>query len=134
MEYKYLLWFGFAIIISLMFYQVWKMSKSYESENSPMLTVPEKSKLIIVNYYATWCPASIAFLPTWERFAEEVRIRYPYIKTRSIVCEGSNEKKCSFKGINAYPTVVMYKNKDAIVFDNMGRTLLNLHKFVEDNL
>lgn len=134
MGFKDWLAVGFIVIVTaIVLYQVWTRSEHLKSENSSMLTHPRRSKIIIVNYYASWCPASNEFLPVWERFIEELRIKYPEIDTRNVICEGSNERKCAFKGINGYPSVIMYKGREEISFDG-GRTLLNLHKFVEDNL
>ena len=133
MDFRHVLALGFFFVGLIVAYQVWKMTSKNESTNSPILTQPKKSKILIVNYYATWCPASIQFLPIWNTFVEELKTKNPQITTRNMVCEGSNQKQCAFKGIEGYPTVVMYKNKEAITFEG-GRSVLNLHKFVEDNL
>jgi thiol-disulfide isomerase/thioredoxin len=133
METKHWLALGFTLVALYVLYQVWNTNEYSLSLNSPMFTAPSKSKIVIVNYYATWCSASIGFVPTWDQFTEELRIKYPQIKTHDVVCEGTKEKQCAFDGITSYPTVIMYKGTKAIKFTG-GRTILNLHKFVENNL
>jgi thiol-disulfide isomerase/thioredoxin len=91
--------------------------------------ITPKYTATIVNYYATWCPASLRFKPVWDRFMEELRRSRPDIKAVSMVCEGVGLEKCSSAGINSYPSVVLYKGNKQITFEG-SRTILNLHEFV----
>lgn len=87
----------------------------------------------IVLYYASWCGFSRQFLPVWEKFEEMVKKDYPALRVTRIQCESDNEALCLQKGIEGYPTVVVYpRNKTEVVFDG-ERTAEKLMEFAKEN-
>ena len=102
----------------------------YTQPTVSRMSIPApKYKATLVNYYATWCEASLRFKPVWDRFREELKRSRPDIRTVSMVCEGEGLKKCSAAGIDGYPTVILYVGDQSIPFEG-SRTILNLHEFV----
>lgn len=59
-------------------------------------------------YYAMWCGYSRAFLPEWTRFEELAKKHLPNIKVSNVRCEEDNENMCIQKGIEGYPTILLY--------------------------
>ena len=87
----------------------------------------------IVLYYALWCGHSKAFLPEWEKFEDHARKNFPKLRVTKVRCEDGNEATCMQKGIQGYPTVVLYpKGESEKMFDS-ERKLESLIKFVQEN-
>lgn len=87
----------------------------------------------IVLYYAMWCGYSKMFLPEWEKFVKYASKEFPTLKVTQIRCEGGNETVCNQKGINGYPTVILYIGNKEIPFEG-DRTVEELNKFIRKNL
>ena len=88
----------------------------------------------VIMYYATWCGYSKMFLPIWEKFEEHAAKYMPRLVVRKLRCEGGDERTCFEKGVEGYPTVILYpKNDTEVVFKN-DRTLEELIKFVDENV
>jgi thiol-disulfide isomerase/thioredoxin len=88
----------------------------------------------IMLYYATWCGHSRMFLPEWEKFENYAKGNMPYIRVSSVRCEDGNETVCFEKGIEGYPTVILYQ-KDCPEMQFRGeRTAAKLIDFVEQNV
>jgi len=93
----------------------------------------QKYRAVLTNYCASWCSASINFMPVWDRFRQELRKSRPDIKTQTVVCDKKdNEIQCNNAGIDAYPTVILYQDGKSIPFEG-ARTILNLHEFIRLN-
>ena len=72
----------------------------------------------IVLYYATWCGYSRMFLPEWEKFEKYAKDNLSNLKVTRIRCEGGNEAVCTQKGVEGYPTIILYlKNSKEVKFD-----------------
>jgi thiol-disulfide isomerase/thioredoxin len=94
----------------------------------------DSAKPTIVLYYASWCGYSKMFLPEWEKFKKYAQENLPNILVRSVRCEGGDEATCMQKGVQGYPTVILYKEigKTGIPFDN-DRTAEKLIEFVNNH-
>lgn len=88
----------------------------------------------IVLYYATWCGYSRMFLPEWEKFEGYAKTNIPNLKVSSIRCEGGNENVCTQKGVDGYPTTILYLNNGQEVQFNGERTSQQLVDFVKKYL
>ena len=87
----------------------------------------------LVLYYAMWCGYSKSFIPEWEKFETYAKNNFPQIKVSKIRCEDGNETTCMQKGVDGYPTVILYtKNGKEIKFGN-ERTMDGLIKFIQQN-
>ena len=62
----------------------------------------------LVLYYATWCHYSREFLGDWSKFDQYAKDNLPKIRVMAVRCEGENEATCQQKGVNSYPTVILY--------------------------
>jgi len=106
----------------------------YMNYNEKIVEKFQVPQIEIVNYYATWCGHSRAFLSAWDEFVKKCNEKYPNVKTYSVICNASTgEEICKKKGIEAYPTVVLYVGNEAIKFESY-RTVENLLNFVKNNL
>ena len=59
---------------------------------------------VFVLFYASWCPFSLAFIPVYEKHANDREKEFV-----RIVLEG-NENLFEKHGIEVYPTVLFFKN------------------------
>ena len=91
-----------------------------------------KGELIL--YYATWCGHSRNFLPEWEKFELHAKENMPFLKVDKIRCEDGHEATCQQKGVEGYPTVILYiKNGSEKLFEGQ-RTAEGLVNFINSNL
>lgn len=88
----------------------------------------------IVLYYASWCGYSRQFLPEWEKFVNYSKKRFPQLKVTTLRCESDNEEMCIQKGVEAYPTVILYPTDGAEIAFAKERTSEKLIEFVNENL
>lgn len=88
----------------------------------------------IILYYATWCGYSRNFLPEWEKFEIYAKNNLPNCRVRSIRCESDNEALCFQKGIEGYPTVVLYPTNGTEIKFDKERTSDKLVEFVKEHL
>lgn len=89
---------------------------------------PTQPELIL--FYTEWCGYSRSFLPVWDEFAKQNKQNVKLTKLR---CEGGDANTCSEKGVNGYPTVILYKDNKEIPFDD-DRTVANLQAFLQKHL
>ena len=88
----------------------------------------------IILYYATWCGYSKMFLPIWEKFEEHAAKNMPRLIVRKLRCEGGDERTCVEKGVEGYPTVILYPRNNTEVVFQKDRTLEELIEFVHENV
>ncbi len=91
-----------------------------------------KGELIL--YYATWCGYSRMFLPEWDKFEKHARENLPQLRVIKQKCEGGDERTCTEKGIEGYPTVILYRNDGKEISFDKERTFDKLIEFVKSNL
>lgn len=99
--------------------------------NSSLLEQPD-GELIL--YYANWCGYSRMFLPEWEKFEAHAKDNLPNLKVSRVLCEGGNEAVCFQKGVEGYPTVILYKKDDSEIPFMGDRTSDKLVEFIQNNL
>jgi protein disulfide-isomerase A6 len=87
----------------------------------------------IVLYYADWCPHCKNFSPIWEQFDNYVKRNFPSVKVSKMKCEGGNEAICNQKGVNGFPTVILYYKNKEFKFDG-NRTISSLADFIVKNI
>lgn len=94
---------------------------------------PDQTHEIIL-YYAMWCGYSKMFLPEWEKFVEHSKKNFPHLKVTSLRCEGGDEASCQQKGVEGYPTVILYSKEGKETLFQGERTLDGLIKFIDQNI
>lgn len=120
-------------------------SENYQDDNNVQIqrepfenkSVEVRNTPTIVLYYAMWCGYSKMFLPEWEKFEKYARDNLPNLTIKSVRCEGGDEATCTQKGVQGYPTVILYKDglteSSGITFD-ADRTHDKLVEFVKNNM
>jgi len=87
----------------------------------------------IILYYALWCGYSRQFIPEWEKFEEYAKKNLPNLRVSKVRCEDGNEPVCKEKGVEGYPTVILYLQNGEERICHEERTLSGLIKFVQQN-
>lgn len=101
-----------------------------QQPTSTNTTTEPKHNLIL--YYAMWCGNCKNFIPTWSQFDEWAKTNLKNVRVSSVRCEDGNEATCSQKGIQGYPTVMLYlKDGSERMFEG-PRTVEGLKKFIDD--
>jgi thiol-disulfide isomerase/thioredoxin len=93
--------------------------------------VPSKE---ITLYYATWCPLSMEFLPTWNEFRKIANAQHPSLRISEIKCEDGNERICHEKEVPGYPYIILENEGTKNIFEEYPRTLEKLLSFVNNNI
>ena len=88
----------------------------------------------IVLYYATWCGYSRMFLPEWDKFVEYAKANLSNVKVTGIRCEDGNEAVCLQKGVQGYPTIILYPKHDTEINYGGERKAEKLIEFVNKNV
>lgn len=105
-----------------------------KQENTQQELKESEVKAEIILYYAMWCGHSRNFLPEWEKFEEYAKKNLPYLRVSRVRCEDGNEATCVQKGIEGYPTVMLYpKNGSEKLFDG-ERKMEKVLEFVNNNV
>jgi thiol-disulfide isomerase/thioredoxin len=88
-----------------------KIRQEQEQQNEHFNSETKNSKEPkpeLILYYATWCHFSREFLDDWSKFDKYAKDNLKNIRVSSVRCEGENEATCQQKGVNGYPTVILY--------------------------
>ncbi len=93
---------------------------------SPSTTNTEKT---LVLYYADRCGHCRTFKPEWQKIKSSLGIKCIEYE------ESKNAKEVDAADINGFPSLILYKNGDAIKFPDgqYPRTFEGVKKFVENN-
>lgn len=122
----------FLLVIAFICYVLNRQSVVETPLSIPhMKPVPKRGDIVL--YYTSWCGHSNMFMPEWTKFENIARVQFPQLRVRKIQCEDGNEAICMQKGIQGYPTVVMYINDADIPFTG-NRSADALVEFVKKNL
>ena len=97
--------------------------------SAPSAPASKPGKYTVVCYYATWCGYSRQFLPEWAKFEQYVKDNLTQVTAVKIKCEGDKEAECSSKGVEGYPTVILYSAAGEGVQFNGERTAEELIEF-----
>lgn len=87
----------------------------------------------LVLYYALWCGHSKAFLPEWEKFEAHAKANFPNLRVSRVRCEDGNEATCMQKGVQGYPTVILYPKDNSEKQFEGERSLNALINFIKQN-
>jgi len=139
-NYVYIILTITLLIITLyILYKFYFNVEKFSSEEAVVENVPNDKtnnsvKGEIILYYATWCGYSRMFLPEWEKFSKFAKSNLPQVKVSQIRCEGGNENTCKQKGVQGYPTVILYPTNGTEVIFSGERNSDELVKFVQTHL
>lgn len=95
---------------------------------------PQLPKYEIILYYAMWCGHSKTFLPEWEKFESYVKKSLPHVRADKVRCEDGNEATCMQKGVQGYPTVILYLEDGSEKQFEGQRTYDGLMQFLQKNI
>ena len=107
---------------------------SEEEQKSKLMESEDKIKGELVLYYAMWCGHSRSFLPEFEKFEQYAKENLPQVRVTKVRCEDGNETVCKQKGVDGYPTVIMYPKKGQEVMFDKARKMESLVEFVNETL
>lgn len=124
--------FAMVVIISFVSAKVKSDDKMIKEKYADNTTDDSKNKIVL--YYADWCGHSNNFLPIWKKFINECKSEYPNVLIDTIECSGGNSDMCLQKGIEGFPTVMMYKTDGSSQQFNDNRTVEALLSFVKKNV
>jgi thiol-disulfide isomerase/thioredoxin len=135
-------WIIYAVIASAAIY----IGYRYMCSESAILA--PKVRPNIVAYYASWCPASRAFLPTWNKVQDMVALQGLNIHMNSLNCDGADNPDavkvdvpnsvtvepatCHAYGVTGYPTIILYNGGSEVKFTG-ERTPERLLSFIKSN-
>lgn len=88
----------------------------------------------LILYYANWCGFSRMFLPEWEKFENYAKENLSNLKVTRVLCEGGNEATCFQKGVEGYPTVILYRKDGSEETFMDDRTSDKLVQFINNKL
>jgi thiol-disulfide isomerase/thioredoxin len=93
------------------------------------------NKATLINFWADWCPASIAFLNDWNKFKEDAVNKYPDLQVIDLNVQRDENKVNIAKSanVNAYPTLVLFCN-DEVNHSAGGRSPSAVSKFVDEKM
>jgi len=70
-------------------------------------------------------------LPEWAKFEAIAKNSFPQVRITKIQCEDGNEAICKQKGINGYPTIILYRQNDSEIKFEEERTAEKLIQFIQ---
>jgi len=111
---------------------------SPELDVDGMREAARSRKLVLVNYYAPWCPWSRRLQPVWEEAYANV-MQKPFARDVLMAkadCTGAGATLCREQHIHAFPTVRVYRHHAAVSHESYvgDRTHEALERFVEENV
>jgi len=95
-------------------------------------------KLVMVNFYAPWCPWSRRLQPVWEEAYSNV-VRQPFagdVIMAKADCTAGGQELCQKQHIHAFPSVKIYRRHNPHSHESYvgDRTPKALEQFVENNV
>ena len=106
---------------------------NYNSKPHSDLEEFTQNKPELILFYTEWCGYSRDFLPEWEKLNSEIKKQKINIKLTKIRCEGGDANLCTDKGVNGYPTLILYKNDEEFAYDG-DRVTDKVIKFIESHM
>lgn len=84
----------------------------------------------MVLYYTSWNGYSKTFLPEWERFEHYAVQNFKNLRVKQILCDGGNEPICMQRGVEGYPTIMLYLDDGTEIKFDRERSFQSLIDFV----
>ena len=102
------------------------------------LTAVKERQLVMVNFYAPWCPWSRRLQPVWEQAYSNI-VRQPYgnqVLMAKADCTAGGQELCQKQHIHAFPTVKVYRRHNPHSHEQYigDRTHAALEAFAENNV
>lgn len=117
-----------------------RLEKLYDKDELDLKNTEKKNfevdKPTIINFWADWCGWSKSFLPTWEKFREEAKKKFPNLQVGDLnTAHNKNfEAIAQNAGVTAYPTIVFF-NKGSKYNTGASRLSVDdINKFIADHL
>lgn len=109
-----------------------------EIDMPKFLAMVKERKLVMVNFYAPWCPWSRRLQPVWEEAYANV-VRQPYgndVMMAKADCTAGGQELCQLQHIHAFPSVKVYRRHNPHSHESYigDRTHEALESFVENNV
>jgi len=109
-----------------------------ELDMASFLEQVKQRKLVMVNFYAPWCPWSRRLGPVWEEAYANI-IRQPYsgdVIMGKADCTAGGQELCQKQHIHAFPTIKIYRRHNPHSHESYvgDRTHEALEQFVENNV
>src|SRR5476651_2509437 len=98
--------------------------KNFEAE------VLKSDKLVLIDFYAEWCPPCKALAPTLEKFAEDNQDKVKVVK----VNVDDNPQAPTQYGVRSIPTLLIFKGGSVVAqqVGSMGKS--DLFKWVDGSI
>ena len=135
-KWYYVIIFCLICIIIFLIFTKQESGPGQVQENfaQPQKQIKDNYAAEIILYYATWCGYSKQFLPEWQKFEDYGKTKLNGLKITKIQCEDGNENLCMQKGVEGYPTIILYlKDGSEMKFDG-DRTTEQLINFINKNV
>jgi thiol-disulfide isomerase/thioredoxin len=137
MNNKTILFISIIILFVLFLVYLYVKPNYYNSQDNFQNT-PDNTNTIMNSedpdtlylFYTSWCGASKAFLPEWDKIA-----RLKDIKMVAVDCD-KDENQCSANNITGYPTIMLKKSGVSQMLryvDRGPRTAENVIAFIQSN-
>lgn len=89
-----------------------------------------KEKLILVDFWATWCAPCLALAPILEDLSKEFKTKVAIVK----IDVDANPEVANTLGIKSIPTLILFKDGKAIVKEVGVKNKNDLVKIIKESL
>ena len=98
---------------------------------------PSSNEVVVVFFYADWCPHCVSTKPEWANVVQEMNnttVNNKNVKVNSCNCEGSEVEKATANdnNIQGYPTIKCIKNGETVDY-NGARDSASICAWVREN-
>ena len=111
---------------------------SPEMDSEALAKAVAANQLVLVNYFAPWCPWSRRLQPVWEEAYMNI-MRQPFAEDVLMAkadCTAGGQELCQKQHIHAFPTIKIYRKHNPHSHESYvgDRTHEALEKFAADNV
>jgi thiol-disulfide isomerase/thioredoxin len=95
---------------------------------------PGSNDVIVVLFYADWCPHCVSTKPEWAKLTNKLdgkNVNGKNVQVKAVNCEGSEVEKevANDVGVSGYPTIKVMKNNENVEY-NGPRNAAAIEEFV----
>jgi thiol-disulfide isomerase/thioredoxin len=94
------------------------------------LSILSKNAKVMVFYYWKMCGHCVTFAPIWNKVVNQYKDRIHVINIELESMKRIDKKYM----VSAFPSIIVYKNKNKWIDYTRERTEKELHKFIQENL